>query len=109
MTENDSKPLIAEVCNELRNNKHSPEVQEALEETSKLTKLIDCSIRKKLHNHPDPELVVVFNQFLCTYGVLPWSTSFAEFHCIDRGNYTTVEDYTSVMYKYSKCEQRFGK
>ncbi|KAL5280622.1 NUS1 family protein [Megaselia abdita] len=111
LTENDSKPLIAEVCNELSESRDTPAVQEALKDPTKakLTELMDNAIRKKLHNLPYPELVVIFNNYLCTFGALPWSTSFSEFHNIRKGNYTTVQDYTDVMYRYARCQQRFGK
>lgn len=103
-------PLIAEVCNELKEARNTLEVQEALKDTTKakLTELVDNAVRKKLHNLPNPELVIVFNDYLCTFGALPWSTSFSEFHNISKGNYTTVHDYTNIMYRYAKCQQRFG-
>lgn len=111
LTENDSKPLLAEVCNDIQEARESPEVQEALKDPTKakLTEIIDHAVRKKLHNLPNPELVIVFNDYLCTFGALPWSTSFSEFHNISKENYTTVQDFTDIMYKFAKCQQRFGK
>lgn len=68
---------------------------------SKLGKLYGCS---------DPDLAIFFGSFCCTMGFLPWHIRLTEFIPIsNRLHNISLDKYLQVLYKYGKCEQRFGK
>lgn len=108
LSKNDGKPLIAEVCRELFEQRNSPEIQQALKDRPVLTGIISKSLQKKLYNMPDPDCAIIFNKHMCTFGLLPWHTGFTEFHLIKTGSYFNVATFVRVLYRFSNCEQRFG-
>lgn len=108
LNKNDGKPLIADVCRELFEKRHSSEVQEALEDRTNLTNTITKVLQKKLNNMPDPDCAIIFSKYMCTFGLLPWHTGFTEFHLVKTGSYFNVATFAEVLYRFSKCEQRFG-
>lgn len=108
LSKNDGKPLIAEVCRELFEQRDSSEIQETLKDRTLLTSKISKVLQKKLNNMPDPDCAIIFNKHLCTFGFLPWHTGFTEFHLIKTGSYFNVGTFARVLYRFSKCEQRFG-
>lgn len=105
----DGKPLLADVCKELCATKNSLDIREALNNNDVLGSKITSVLQKRLDNLPDPELAIILDKTMCTYGFLPWNTSFTEFHRIDTANYFNVRSFANILYKFSKCEQRFGK
>nr|XP_003705367.1 PREDICTED: dehydrodolichyl diphosphate syntase complex subunit Nus1 [Megachile rotundata] len=58
---------------------------------------------------PDPDLGVIYGHVCCTYGVLPWQTRITEFFTLPLHFSLSVKDFTCLLEKYSKCEQRYGK
>ncbi|XP_055838233.1 dehydrodolichyl diphosphate synthase complex subunit nus1 [Episyrphus balteatus] len=108
LSKNEGKPLIAEVCRELFEKRDSTEIQEALKDRPSLTSKISKSLQKKLNNMPDPDCAIIFSKHMCTFGLLPWHTGFTEFHLIKTGSYFNVGTFARVLYRFSKCEQRFG-
>lgn len=57
---------------------------------------------------PDPELALYFGAVCCTYGFLPWHIRLTEFLPVTSQRTMTVATFISNLYKYAKCEQRFG-
>ncbi|XP_055917346.1 dehydrodolichyl diphosphate synthase complex subunit nus1 [Eupeodes corollae] len=108
LSKNDGKALIAEVCRDLFEKRNTTEIQEALKDRPSLTNIISKSLQKKLNNMTDPDCAIIFSNHMCTYGLLPWHTGFTEFHLIKTGSYFSVETFARVLYRFSKCEQRYG-
>lgn len=57
---------------------------------------------------PDPDLALYFGTVCCTYGLLPWHIRLTEFLPVESQQTMTVNTFISNLYKYAKCEQRFG-
>jgi len=64
---------------------------------------------------PDPEVVVQLSPIPCLFGFLPWQIRLSEIFplpdCDAEGDPTgasVLQAFTNVLFKYSKCEQRFG-
>lgn len=71
---------------------------------------IDEQLGRLSGNLPDPDLAVFFGNACCTMGFLPWQIRLTEFIPISHKlKSLTLEKYIQVLYKYAKCEQRFGK
>jgi len=109
LSTNDCHPLLAEVCRELWSQRDTQEMKNTIKNKSQLADKISATIQKKLNNLPDPELVIIFDKTMCTFGLLPWNIGFSEFHQVKNGEFFNVDDFVNILYKYSKCEQRFGK
>ncbi|XP_076754209.1 transport and golgi organization 14 isoform X1 [Xylocopa sonorina] len=58
---------------------------------------------------PDPDMGLIYGHVRSTYGVLPWQTRVTEFFTLPSHDSLTAEDFTCLLEKYSKCQQRFGK
>lgn len=72
--------------------------------------LVDAAVRRRLDGMPEPELAFYFGEHCCTYGLSPWQIRLTEFVRLER----TVLDvglgsFVRSLYRYAKCEQRFGK
>lgn len=98
-----SELLTHELCRD--------KVESADSESKKIT--IDY-IDEKLSNlygcMPDPDLAIFFGNVCCTMGFMPWQIRLTEFIQISNKLHNlTLEKYLRVLYKYAKCEQRFGK
>lgn len=63
-----------------------------------------------LYGHlPDPDLAVYFGNTCCTSGFNPWKIRLTEFIQISyKLKQLSLEKFLKVLYKYAKCEQRFG-
>ncbi|XP_017859611.1 PREDICTED: dehydrodolichyl diphosphate synthase complex subunit nus1 [Drosophila arizonae] len=110
ITRADGHALIADVCRELYESRKSVQVQAMLEERQKLTNGINGMLNKRLgYAVPEPELGIVFSRQTCTYGLLPWHVRFTEFHTHRSGSYFDAKSFAQVLYKYARCEQRWGK
>ncbi|KAF3423604.1 hypothetical protein E2986_03954 [Frieseomelitta varia] len=68
-------------------------------------------LNEKLNSRriPDPDMGVIYGRFCSTYGVLPWQTRITEFYTLPLHNTLSAKDFTYLLEKYSKCEQRYGK
>lgn len=58
---------------------------------------------------PDPDLVMYTGPLCCTFGLLPWQIRLTEFVQVSIDNNINVKSYLGALYKYNKCDQRFGK
>ncbi|KAL7740258.1 hypothetical protein ACLKA6_014520 [Drosophila palustris] len=106
----DGHALIADVCRELYENRSTPQVQELLKERQALTDGISAMLSKRLgFVVPEPELGIIFSRLTCIYGLLPWHVRFTEFHTHRSGCYFDAKSFAKVLYKYARCEQRWGK
>lgn len=61
-----------------------------------------------LYPIPDPDLVL-YTGTCCTHGLLPWQIRLTEFVQLSLDHSINVESYVGALYKYNKCDQRFGK
>lgn len=72
--------------------------------------LIDEKMSAMYGAMPDPDCAVYFGSFQCTQGLLPWQIRLTEFYQLSYELSTiSPQKYLNVIYKYGKCEQRFGK
>lgn len=58
---------------------------------------------------PEPEIVLYTGVLCCTHGFLPWQIRLTEFIRLSLDHSVNIDSYVGAMYKYSKCDQRFGK
>lgn len=71
---------------------------------------VDDTMNKLYGLIPDPDLAVFFGTTCCTMGFMPWQIRLTEFIQLSYKLHSlSVEKYLKVLYKYAKCEQRFGK
>lgn len=71
---------------------------------------IDEELRKICGNLPEPDLGVFFGSYCCSSGFMPWHIRLTEFIPISHKLHNlSLEKYLKVLYKYARCEQRFGK
>ncbi|XP_026844258.1 dehydrodolichyl diphosphate synthase complex subunit NUS1 [Drosophila persimilis] len=106
----DCHALIADVCRDLYEIRETPLVKGLLQKRESLTEQITLRLAKRLgYDAPDPDLGIIFARQTCTYGLMPWHVRFTEFHTHPSDRYFNVESFTKVLYRYSRCEQRWGK
>jgi len=58
---------------------------------------------------PDPSLVVRLGLLQSNVEYPPWQLRLTEMHSIDSTRALSVQQFTDVIKRYSRCEQRFGK
>ncbi|XP_022226522.1 dehydrodolichyl diphosphate synthase complex subunit NUS1 [Drosophila obscura] len=105
----DCHALIADVCRDLYAIRETPLVQGLLQKRESLTEEITLRLAQRLdYEAPDPDLGIIFAHQTCTYGLMPWHVRFTEFHTHPSDRYFNVESFTKVLYRYSRCEQRWG-
>ncbi|XP_076278298.1 transport and golgi organization 14 [Lasioglossum baleicum] len=68
-------------------------------------------LNEKLNSRgiPDPDFGVIYGRLFSTYGALPWQTRITEFFTIPVHDSLSAKDFTCLLEKYNKCEQRYGK
>lgn len=93
------KSKIAEVCRNLANDADISSKSLSIQAVNRHM----LSIVK-----PDPDLALYFGSVCCTYGLLPWHIRLTEFLPIESQRKMTVNTFISKLYKYARCEQRFG-
>lgn len=72
--------------------------------------LVDQRLQDQFHHIPDPELAVYFGSVCSTYGMLPWQIRLTEFLPLGaRMQDVKPSHFVSCLYRFAKCEQRFGK
>ncbi|XP_037960934.1 dehydrodolichyl diphosphate synthase complex subunit nus1 [Teleopsis dalmanni] len=109
ITDYAGRNLLTEVCRDLFKIRHTQEIQELLKDRNSLMDRINIELSKRMHGLPDPELSLVFNEHTCSYGMMPWQTRFTEFHTLNSRQYFNESAFMNVLYRYSRCEQRWGK
>ncbi|KAH8378434.1 hypothetical protein KR093_011346 [Drosophila rubida] len=106
----DGHALIAQMCRELYVNRGTAEVQTLLAKRELLSEKLDERLNKQLgFPVPEPELGIVFSAVTCTFGLLPWHARFTEFHTHPSGRHFDAQCFAQLLYKYARCEQRWGK
>lgn len=71
---------------------------------------VDETLSKLYGLMPDPDLAVFFGTTCCTMGFMPWQIRLTEFIQLSyKLHNLSLDKYLRVLYKYAKCEQRFGK
>jgi dehydrodolichyl diphosphate syntase complex subunit NUS1 len=71
---------------------------------------IDEKLSKMFGLMPDPELALFFGSACCTMGFMPWQVRLTEFiQMSHKLQNVSLDKFLRVLYKYAKCEQRFGK
>ncbi|CAD7000687.1 dehydrodolichyl diphosphate synthase complex subunit nus1 [Ceratitis capitata] len=106
----DNRPLLAKICRKLFQQRDTSNVQKLLADRKQLEQHISEELANHMQwNFVDPDLSIIFNRDTCSFGVLPWQTRFTEFQTFETGRYMNAENFANVLYKYSKCEQRWGK
>ncbi|XP_047990279.1 dehydrodolichyl diphosphate synthase complex subunit nus1 [Leguminivora glycinivorella] len=58
---------------------------------------------------PDPDVVIYTGAVCRTSGLLPWQIRLTEFIQLSLDHSVNVKSYIGALYKYNKCDQRFGK
>ncbi|KAJ8716543.1 hypothetical protein PYW07_003170 [Mythimna separata] len=58
---------------------------------------------------PDPELVLYTGPLCCTRGLLPWQIRLTEFIQLSLDHSINIDNFIGALYRYNKCDQRFGK
>lgn len=102
---NDGKPRISECIKliakgELKCEKNSEEF--TVQEFGDTLQQINPAV-------PDPDLVLYTGPLCCTYGFLPWQIRLTEFVQLSVDSNLNINSYLGALYKYNKCDQRFGK
>ena len=73
-------------------------------------KFIDKRLKERNFTIPDPDLALYFGQSCGSYGLLPWQIRLTEFMSISPTlKMLNISDFTDILFKYAKCEQRYGK
>lgn len=71
---------------------------------------IDDKLKKIFGHLPDPDLALYFGSHCCTMGFMPWHIRLTEFIPISsKLQNLSLNKFLRVLYKYAKCEKRFGK
>ncbi|KAM7352831.1 transport and golgi organization 14 [Cochliomyia hominivorax] len=104
-----NRSLLAQICRDLFKQRNSTEIQKLLEQRTSLTERLTQEFARHLENLTEPELSIIFDNNYCTFGMLPWHTRFTEFHLHVNGQRFDVKTFAHILYKYSRCEQRWGK
>lgn len=58
---------------------------------------------------PDPDVVLYTGPWCCTHGFLPWQIRLTEFIQLSLDNSVNIDSYLGALFRYNKCDQRFGK
>lgn len=58
---------------------------------------------------PDPEVILYTGVSCVTHGFLPWQIRLTEFIRLSLDHSVHVESFIGALYKFNKCDQRFGK
>lgn len=72
---------------------------------------VDRKQRDYFRDVPDPDLAVYYGAVCCTYGLLPWQirlTEFVQVHAPSLRD-TGPAHLLDCLFRFAKCEQRFGK
>lgn len=97
--------LLVQVCRGL-----AEEVRDELVPLENITiDLVDERLRKYFNGLPDPDLALYFGRICGTYGLSPWHLRLTEFIGMPRQSSLRPVNFVHALYRFSRCEQRFGK
>uniref|UniRef100_A0A1B0BDS6 ditrans,polycis-polyprenyl diphosphate synthase [(2E,6E)-farnesyldiphosphate specific] n=1 Tax=Glossina palpalis gambiensis TaxID=67801 RepID=A0A1B0BDS6_9MUSC len=105
----DGRPLLAQICRDLYQQRHTSKIQNLLKERNLLADHIGKILKHRLNDLSEPDLTIIFSDYMCTYGMLPWHTRFTEFYQLETGCRIDTQTFAHILCKYSRCEQRWGK
>ncbi|XP_044261987.1 dehydrodolichyl diphosphate synthase complex subunit Nus1 isoform X2 [Tribolium madens] len=64
---------------------------------------------KRQFEFPDPDLGVCCGKTFSLYGYPPWQIRVTEFLTLKTHHNITFETFLHLLYRFNKCEQRYGK
>ena len=70
---------------------------------------LDIALKSIYPSIPEPELVLYTGSLCCTHGLLPWQIRLSEFVQLSIDHSVNIDSYIGALYRYNKCDQRFGK
>lgn len=71
---------------------------------------ITSELLVRLEKLCEPDLTILFDQRISLYGILPWHTRFTEFQLAkNTDGQFRAQHFLRILYKYARCEQRYGK
>lgn len=70
---------------------------------------VDKKLNKQVWGLPDPDLALCFGEVCSNFGFLPWQTRLTEFLSIKSQSSVKSTDFVRSLFRFAKCEQRFGK
>lgn len=93
------KPKIADVCRTM-----------AIDKSLRSEQITIAKVHERCASivNPDPDAAIYFGDICSTYGYLPWHIRLTEFFPIKSQHTMTVYSFLETLFKFSKCEQRFG-
>lgn len=99
LSPHECKPKIGDVCRTM-----------ATDQTVEAEKITINSVHERCASiiSPDPDAAIYFGDVCSTYGFLPWHIRLTEFFPIKSQDTMTVQSFLDTLFKFSKCEQRFG-
>lgn len=66
------------------------------------------SLRDKFQ-FPDPDVGICFGKTFCLQGYPPWQIRVTEFFHEATHHGFKFDEFIKLLFRYSKCEQRYGK
>ncbi|XP_075227812.1 transport and golgi organization 14 [Lycorma delicatula] len=97
---NDGMNYLIEASKELCKTNHNS--------SSVTLNLLEDVLQAKIKT-TDPDLAIIFGDTCSSFGFLPWHVRVTEFLHFHSHHNITSRDFISLLEKYNKCEQRFGK
>ncbi|XP_068617224.1 dehydrodolichyl diphosphate synthase complex subunit Nus1 [Battus philenor] len=101
----DGKPQIVECIKKIAKNE-AESGKEISELTSEEFGRIFTDMSPSI---PEPNLILYTGPLCCSYGFLPWQIRLTEFVQLSLDHSVNIDSFVSALYKYNKCDQRFGK
>lgn len=73
--------------------------------------MVNHRLQDHFHHTPDPDLAVYFGSVCSSYGLLPWHIRLTEFLPLEVRsiNELSAGHFLNCLFKYAKCEQRYGQ
>ncbi|KAK9717030.1 hypothetical protein K7432_006482 [Basidiobolus ranarum] len=101
LSENSGKHSIAEVSKRM--------VRRVLNEDFEAREIDISTLDNALSDIPEPQLLLHFGKYLLLEGFPPWQLRLTEiYNCIHTGK-IMYSDFINAVYRYARCDQRFGK
>ncbi|KAI8421592.1 hypothetical protein MSG28_009609 [Choristoneura fumiferana] len=100
----DGRPKIAECISQI-----AEERSKSMRNTEITVKELNTRLSSLYPSIPDPDVIFYTGASCCSHGVLPWQIRLAEFVQLSLDHSINVNTYVGALYKYNKCDQRFGK
>lgn len=100
----DGRPKIAECISRI-----AEERSKSMQNTEITVRELNNRLSSVYPSIPDPDVIFYTGPSCCSHGVLPWQIKLAEFVQLSLDHSINVNTYVGALYKYNKCDQRFGK